>query len=263
MKNTLIGRVHSVSRNNRKKLTGFNYALSETQLDLLTGLTNKMHTHHLISNYLKDNPNSNCALFVIDVDNFKSVNDNNGHLFGDAVLTNISSTIKSTFRSSDIVGRIGGDEFMVLMKDYRQLSDVIDKANALKYAVRNTYVGDGDYIISVSIGISLSKEHGCDFTTLFEKADNAMYFSKNNGKDDYAIYSPENTEISSGGRTRHNNNDYYTTFNKRNNTPVNSFAYELMDFTFKIMDDSKDVDNAINLLLRKVTTHFGISDFHT
>ncbi len=258
MKDTVVGRVHSVSSNNRKKLAGFSYAHLETQLDSLTGLTNKMHTQHLITNYLRNNPDSNCALIVIDVDNFKSVNDTNGHLFGDAVLTNIASAIKSTFRNTDVIGRIGGDEFMVLMKDYRQISDIIDKANALKHAIRNTYVGDGDYIVSASIGISLFREHGEDFATLYEKADNAMYFNKNNGKDGYTIYSPDNKDISSGGRTRKKEEDY-TTFNQKTHKSMNTFAYELMDFTFKIMEDSKDVDNAINLLLRKVTDHYNIS----
>ncbi len=259
MKNTVTGRVHSVSSNNRKKLANFSYAHAETQLDSLTGLTNKMHTQQLISNYLHDNPMCNCALFVIDVDNFKSVNDNNGHLFGDAVLTSIAAAIKSTFRNSDIVGRIGGDEFMVLMKDYRTLSDVIDKANALKHVIRNTYVGEGDYVISVSVGISLFNEHGEDFNTLYQKADNAMYFNKNNGKDGYTIYSPDNKDISSGGRINKKDENAYTTFNKKKTNLTNTFAYELMDFTFKIMEDSKEVDNAINLLLRKVTAHFGIS----
>lgn len=260
MKNTVVGRVHSVSSNNRKKLANFSYAHSETQLDSLTGLTNKMHTQHLVSTYLHNNPESNCALFVIDVDNFKLVNDTNGHLFGDTVLTDISAAIKATFRSTDVVGRIGGDEFMVLMKDYRQLSDVVDKANALKHAIRNTYVGDGDYIVSVSVGISLFKEHGSDFETLYQKADNAMYFNKNNGKDGYTIYSPENKDISSGGRINKKNEEDYTTFNKKQkNKSVNTFAYELMDFTFRIMEDSKEVDNAINLLLRKVVDNYGIS----
>lgn len=259
MKNTVVGRVHSVSSNNRKKLANFTYAHSETQLDSLTGLTNKMHTQHLITTYLHNNPNSNCALFVIDVDNFKSVNDTNGHLFGDTVLTDISAAIKSTFRSTDVVGRIGGDEFMVLMKDYRQLSDVIDKANSLKHAIRKTYVGDGDYIVSVSVGISLFKEHGTDFDTLYVNADNAMYFNKNNGKDGYTIYSPDNKDISSGGRSGKKKDDGYTTFNKKTDKKSRTFEYELMDFTFKIMEDSKEVDNAINLLLRKVTEHYGIS----
>lgn len=260
MKNTVTGRIHSVSGYNRKKLARFSYNHAETQLDSLTGLTNKMHTQHLISQYLYDNPTSNCALFVIDVDDFKLVNDNNGHLFGDAVLASISNSIKSTFRSSDIIGRVGGDEFMVLMKEYRQISDVIDKANALRHAIHDTYAGEGNRIMSVSIGISLFKEHGDDFNTLYEKADQAMYFNKNNDKDGYTIYSPDDKSISSGGRlSSDKSSSYYTTFNQKNVNSSNVFAYELMDFTFRIMEDSKDVDNAINLLLRKVTAHYDIS----
>ncbi len=259
MKNTVTGRVHSINVHNRKKLVRFSNTPAELQLDSLTGLTNKMHTQHLISQYLHDNPNSNCALFVIDVDNFKSVNDNNGHLFGDAVLANISHAIKSIFRNSDVIGRIGGDEFMVLMKDYRHISDVLDKANALRCAIHETYAGADNQVMSVSVGISLSREHGNDFNTLYEKADRAMYFNKNNNKDGYTIYSDENKSISSGGRFSDNNTQEYTTFNQKNVSLENIFAYELMDFTFRIMDDSKDVDTAINLLLRKVAAHYGIS----
>ena len=98
--------------------------------DSLTGLYNKEATHEHIAKYLSEerSRNANHAMIVLDLDNFKEINDYFGHLYGDALLLEISNRIKSLFRASDIVGRIGGDEFMIFMKNIKNV-DIVYKKN--------------------------------------------------------------------------------------------------------------------------------------
>ncbi len=84
--------------------------------DALTGLYNRAETQKQIKNYLEQKPDEYSALFMIDTDNFKLVNDKGGHLFGDAVLSEIAAGMKKIVRKSDVVGRIGGDEFTILSR---------------------------------------------------------------------------------------------------------------------------------------------------
>ena len=85
--------------------------------DALTGLYNRAETQKQIKNYLEQKPDEYSALFMIDTDNFKLVNDKGGHLFGDAVLSEIAAGMKKIVRKSDVVGRIGGDEFTIFIKN--------------------------------------------------------------------------------------------------------------------------------------------------
>ena len=90
--------------------------------DLLTDLNNKMATERKIREYMEQYPDKQGVLFVLDVDNFKKINDTMGHAFGDEVLRNLAVRLQSMFRATDIVGRTGGDEFMVFLKDIRDIT---------------------------------------------------------------------------------------------------------------------------------------------
>lgn len=93
------------------------HLINQAQKDLLSGMLNKITTQQEISNHIKKHPHETCAFFLIDLDNFKNVNDTLGHYKGDEVITEMSQRIRSSFRSCDILGRIGGDEFVVFMKN--------------------------------------------------------------------------------------------------------------------------------------------------
>lgn len=123
------------------------------------------------------------ALFMIDIDNFKRVNDTHGHQAGDRFLTHIAHTIRDCFRDSDLVGRVGGDEFIVLMKHIPNLRVVREKGQALMDTLRAACYAEDMGNVTVSIGISLYDQDADTFEGLYEKADQAMYVSKRNGKD--------------------------------------------------------------------------------
>lgn len=237
--------------------------------DPLTGLLNKAVVTENIYELLQTDIKG--ALIILDLDNFKAVNDSQGHLFGDEVLINVARNISNLFRYDDLVGRIGGDEFLIFMKDVEDVEEIKRKAEQLCKVVADIYVGEkNDLSISASVGITLVPRDGKNFNTLFDKADNAMYYSKNNGKNNYTIYDEHNKAIRTGGRNKININrathgkytheEAYTTYNKNNKSEVSKFTYELTDFTLKLMEDTTDIDSAINLLLRKVKNYFNLCE---
>lgn len=158
--------------------------------DLLTGLYNRITTTDLVENVIAHSESgSRHSMFVIDIDNFKKVNDNLGHLCGDQLIVETAEQIKKLFREDDIVGRVGGDEFVVFLRNINSLELVIKKAESLRQAFRTASCrAIGGCYISASVGISCCPYDGTSYEELFRKADAAMYMAKNSGKDDFRIY---------------------------------------------------------------------------
>lgn len=165
----------------------------KSQRDSLTNLFNKVSTQSQIEDDLKElGTGGKHAFIVIDIDNFKAINDSYGHLIGDSVITDISTKMQMLFRTSDVVGRIGGDEFVVFLRGVSSDNLIMDKAKAICDIFRNTHPGNHtDYRISASLGIALYPTDGTTYQELFPKADLALYRAKSLGKDCYAFYSDE------------------------------------------------------------------------
>lgn len=163
----------------------------KAERDTLTGLYNKGTTEKLINDFLGSEESSLGihAFLIVDIDNFKSVNDNLGHVFGDKVLFEVSKHLKPIFRKDDIVGRIGGDEFIVFLKNIQSFGNAKKKAEKICDIFRNSYTENKKtYKISGTVGISFVPEHGTIFEDLYQKADIALYYAKSKGKDKYALY---------------------------------------------------------------------------
>ena len=160
--------------------------------DLLTGLFNQVTTMNLIKGILlSSSKDDRHALFVIDIDNFKYVNDHLGHLRGDELIIQTARQLRGQFREDDIVGRIGGDEFVIFLRQVSSVELVVKKAEMLRHVFRNTKgMPDDDCCVSGSIGISFYPNDGRTYDELFRKADAAMYAAKRSGKDSYRIYVP-------------------------------------------------------------------------
>lgn len=158
------------------------------QLDSLSGLYNKAATQKLTHKLLLENPNQSYAFFIIDIDNFKKVNDTCGHAVGDHVITDFAKKIKKQFREQDIVGRIGGDEFAVCVpvpeRDWAEA-----RAGMLSQTLYYKFTDNQKSChISASIGVAISPEAGTNFETLYQNADTALYQTKEKGKNGYTIY---------------------------------------------------------------------------
>lgn len=166
--------------------------LEKSQMDSLTGLYNKRTTEDMISAILcKDASNKlRHAFIVFDIDNFKYINDTFGHTFGDSVIIEFAEELRSQFRDSDIVGRIGGDEFAAFMRDFHDIDSVINKLDRFCSKLsRKDFGKTNSYYISTSIGVSLFPDHGNSYRELYEKADQALYYTKGHGKGSYCIFS--------------------------------------------------------------------------
>lgn len=153
--------------------------------DEVTGVLNRAATVERIQLALMS-ANSNCYLFIFDVDNFKNVNDRYGHAEGDRMLRLISQTLKSHFRITDIVGRIGGDEFVALLYGVSSRQQAISKANEILCAIGMLQAeANWPEIVSISIGIAIAPTDGESFEELYRAADKALYKAKGAGKGQY------------------------------------------------------------------------------
>lgn len=166
-------------------------ALDMAFLDPLTGLNNKRYMNTLFDHalLLATRPHHLVAIFYIDLDNFKPINDTAGHHVGDEVLKAIAARIKGIVRSTDICARVGGDEFIVIgtqLENENQAFDVAKKL--LSQMMQEVQVGEQQYMLGASIGISLYPHHARDLSELIQCADSAMYQVKRNGKSGYEIY---------------------------------------------------------------------------
>lgn len=159
----------------------------KTELDPMTGLLNKVSMEASINECLKNSEDVCHAMIMIDTDNFKSVNDNFGHQYGDKVIMFVADSIKNIFRQSDLVARMGGDEFMVFMKKTTPMI-TIERAKQLNHAIRKTLEHQGKSVdISCSIGVSFYSANGSTYADLYKAADQALYIAKENGKDQFRV----------------------------------------------------------------------------
>lgn len=162
--------------------------LAET--DQLTSLYNKVTTEKKIMEFIEDHPDTQSLMFVLDIDNFKKINDTRGHAFGDEVLRSIGHQVKALFRSSDIIGRAGGDEFIIFLKGVREDQFIIREAKKVEDFFQHFQAGEGyvKYSATASIGCAVFPRDAADFETLYKCADKALYTAKQRGKNQLAFF---------------------------------------------------------------------------
>ncbi|MCH5188377.1 MAG: diguanylate cyclase [Oscillospiraceae bacterium] len=157
------------------------------QQDALTGLWNRAYTEDAVTELLS---RGGCgALMMLDIDNFKTVNDTYGHAVGDGMLQMIADTLRSATEGEDILCRIGGDEFMVFLKNMSTKAQICERAAAIVNQVnaKTEELGIG-VNTSISIGIAQAPEDGSEFMGLYSCADKALYYVKRNGKNAFHLY---------------------------------------------------------------------------
>lgn len=160
----------------------------QMQRDSLTGLYNKAATQEYIRKVMAEQPDAMFAFYILDIDNFKQVNDQLGHAMGDIVLFEFANALKSQFREGDIVGRIGGDEFVAFLPIPNQKVAVKKAQDLITFLQRKVTSDMGTYKINASIGLALTPEAGTDFDYLYRNADAALYQSKKKGKNSFSVY---------------------------------------------------------------------------
>ncbi|MBQ4313773.1 MAG: diguanylate cyclase, partial [Clostridia bacterium] len=238
--------IHNMETKNR-------YLKNCAERDPLTGVYNKVAVADLVDEYIRrKGKDGRHALLLCDIDNFKLINDRFGHPFGDTILKEISSSIVSCFRSDDIVGRIGGDEFVVFVDNIPRREYIASAAQKFCESAHSTIkMSGGNVTTSASIGIAIYPDDGENFQSLYNNADWAMYSVKASGKNGYRFYDEavcdsdvfvmKNTSITSEREQRR------------------SKQVHISDHMFNILFDSKDLDSSVAKVLKLLGGYFDLS----
>ena len=230
--------------------------LEKAQRDPLTQYYNKETAQTLIQEWLTTQSTQN-ALMIIDIDDFKRVNDTLGHLFGDAFLIEATSRIRRLFRSEDILGRVGGDEFLVFMKNIPSKEQVEKKARQIIDAFQSIELRNQKILkVSCSVGIAMTSPVNPDFHYWFHRADQALYSMKSKGKNQFAFYNQladENAffpmvEGASSVNARIDSNT-----SKTDETP------QISEFIFNKLYNAQDLERCIQEILGIIGRHFDVS----
>jgi len=164
----------------------------ESKTDSLTGAYNKMATKEMIDAYIDKHRTGAHMLLLIDVDDFKKVNDTYGHQCGDEILTYVIGNLRNTYVSGEIIGRVGGDEFVVFIGEVKDKEQLLEKAQELRDLLHQPYQrGDQIVPVSASVGVAMYPEGGSGYEELLYSADNALYEVKATKKGNFAIYEPK------------------------------------------------------------------------
>ncbi|WP_419656638.1 putative PAS modulated diguanylate cyclase [Desulfosarcina variabilis str. Montpellier] len=159
--------------------------------DSLTGLPNRMLLSDRLNmaKILSDRNRKKLALMMLDIDKFKEINDTLGHHIGDLLLQVVAEKLTGILRKEDTVARFGGDEFVLVLPDQKDVQTALNVARKIIDAFRDTVVLEGRaLIITSSIGISIYPDHGQDIDTVLKNADSAMYRAKQAGRNQYRLY---------------------------------------------------------------------------
>jgi len=162
--------------------------------DSLTGLANRLLFRERLDRALirADRSKSLVALFVIDLDRFKNVNESLGHDAGDKLLIKVATRLQECMREGDTIARLGGDEFTIIMEDVKVIDDVVTVADkVLLFMKSKFYINSHDVFVSPSIGITIYPVDDTNAGHLFINADSAMYQAKENGRNCYRFYTAD------------------------------------------------------------------------
>ena len=191
--NDELGTISKEFNNMALKIAKREHELDElAYIDLLTQMPNRMmftQQLELAISRAKRN-DSTIAVFFLDIDDFKIINDTLGHNVGDELLVEVSKRLKSSMRKNDLIARIGGDEFNILVEDIKSPALIEEIAKKIIYTMQEPFiVEDHSMHVTISVGIAVYPEDGEDNTTILKNADLAMYHAKESGRNQYKFFS--------------------------------------------------------------------------
>ncbi len=252
---TVIGTLENIDERKRRELR----MADNNMRDPLTKLYKRAYARQLMEEYLETQDGSEYAGFlIIDIDNFASLTENMGATFADEVLRSIATDLDEIFYTSDILGRAGGDEIVILMKNIKAVEDIEKKIREIQNIVRNTYSeAEMNFASTVTIGASVYPTDGKGYKELYYKAEKALAHAKQRGKDAYRFYEAAKESIYESYQIeeKHNKIKMQNEMELLQGVKENESLFEV---AIKLLEESKDTDSAINLLLRQITRQMGV-----
>lgn len=228
-----------------------NYArlIASAEHDGLTKLYNRHSVETLVNNYIESaTATSQGAFVILDIDDFKYVNDQYGHLFADTFLIDISVIINSMVRKTDVPGRLGGDEFLIFFKDTADNKSVFNKVSLLLHRIEevSTLKLPNDKL-TCSSGIAFFPQDGQNFEQLYHRADMALYRAKNSGKNRCFCYEELHDKISP-----------MSSYKKR---PIGDDLTDtsILSYVSSLLNNSDNIKEGISTVLSFLGNHLDVS----
>jgi diguanylate cyclase len=196
--NQMLGKIHyrerTMDRELKDKIEVEKRLDRLAHYDVITHLPNRHFFNHSLSRAASQMPadQTNFGLMFVDLDNFKTVNDTLGHHMGDALLLKVAEILKGAIRTDDVVARLGGDEFGIILNNLSRAEDAANIGRKINQEITAFTRLEGNQIaIGASIGISMFPKDADNIDTLLQNADTAMYYAKENGKNNFQFYNSD------------------------------------------------------------------------
>lgn len=246
---SILGKISDIDAKKREELR----LQAQAMRDSMTGLLNRAAFQEKADKILEKAGKSEGqtpAILIVDIDNFKSINDNYGHLYGDTVIVAMAEALRTVFNEEAAIGRFGGDEFTVFMPhaDEAKLEELILK-------LRSTYAADianeEGQKATCSIGAARYGVDGVTVEAMLKNADSALYYIKETGRNNYAICTETIKNKFAEGAER--------VVSEEPKDEERRIAEEITEFALELLEGSKDLKSAMNMLLRKVGKRFRLA----
>ncbi len=232
--------------------------LDKAERDHLTHLFNKNAARTRIQSAMKHREDAGmAAMMIIDLDNFKTINDNFGHMFGDAVLIEVAGQLQRLFRTEDVVSRIGGDEFLVYINSLPDQNVLTGRAENLVAAMQSVLADELHlFPLSCSVGVACFPKDAAGFQELFQCCDRALYYAKAQGKNRFAMYDKRTM-----AKTFDMNSQQAVTANTRIESDE-AYDFEnaaVIQQASQLLYRAKDTDVAVQSILELIGLRYDVS----
>ena len=223
--------------------------------DPLTKLMNKTYTRTQVEKILNDKgmENTQHGLFLIDIDDFKHVNDTWGHLCGDNLLSKFANTLLASMTIKDVVGRVGGVEFLVFVPNIKSEEEAKRIAEKIVIRGRSVFM-DRKKLITVSVGFAMYPKDAQSYDALFRSADLALYQAKGKGKNGYFAYDKNRKyEVTQQKKEKHQEGNEIIHRN------MDNIETNLFDYSFETISTADDIGEAIQNIMMEVGIYYNLS----
>ncbi len=234
-----------------KQKTAYSNLDNRTMLDPLTHLYNETTVRKMIENLIAEDKEKKGILYIIDIDNFRKIDEQWGHIYGDQVIERLADSILAFFNSDAIIGRIGGDEFIIFCCTDVERQQASITADKLMERVSEIDLIDGSFL-TVSVGISIYPEYGSTYDSLYNNADIALYYAKRSGKNKYYIYNKRMSKRSVLGETTRKKDTNRKDIPKE----MTIIEKELFDYAFETISAVSNFQEALQLILSEIGIHY-------
>lgn len=253
----VLGRIKRMEQSEHSHRTEHNL----DRRDPLTKLLNRQSFDEILSLYYQDKLQEIAALLVIDLDDFKRVNEQMGQLFGDEIMAAVGRALYEWCKDHDTIARYGGDVFLISIRRVSGSDEIKSRCEEIEEILAGIYLGERNKRpLTASIGVAMYPQDGDEYDDLLQKAYAACRFAKKELRG-YSVFWSEEVEKYSGGRNENREEGLRKEAERvlERLESYDRFGYELTELTFLLIEENADPTSTMNLLLHKLADHYDLS----